>query len=236
MKRQKIGMKVLAIVIASALTAPAAAQDQVRQIAVTGEGQVEAAPDMATITLGVTNEAREAKAAMAATSASVGQVLERLTALGIEQKDIQTQRLSLNPVWSGRGSSGTYPAKITGFTASNMVMVRIRDLDILGTTLDAVIADGANDFNGLQFGVQEPGPLQDAAREAAVKDAIAKAQLLANAAGVPLGPIISITEQGGGGPRPMMMQRAAMAESSVPVAAGEVSLSASVSVIFAIGE
>lgn len=236
MKRQKIGLITLAVVIASALAAPALAQEQKRQIAVSGVGQIETAPDMATITLGVTNEAREAKAAMAATSAAVGKMLERLTSLGIESRDVQTQRISLNPVWSGRGSSGTYPAKITGFTASNTVLVRIRDLDSLGETLDAVIDDGANDFNGLQFGVQEPRPLQDAAREAAVKDAIAKAQLLAGAAGVSLGPVISISEQGGGGPRPMMMQRAAMEDSGVPIAAGEVSLSASVSMIFAIGE
>lgn len=236
MKRQKFGLTALAVVMASMLVTPAAAQDQARRITVSGEGSVEAAPDMATITLGVTNEAPEAKAAMAATSAAVGQVLERLTSLGIEPRDIQTQRLSLNPVWSGRGSSGTYPAKITGFSASNTVLLRIRDLDILGTTLDAVISDGANDFNGLQFDIQEPRPLQDAAREAAVKDAIAKAQLLADAAGVPLGQIVTITEQSGGGSQPMFMQRAAMAESSVPVAAGEVSLSASVLVVFAIDE
>lgn len=236
MTGQKTGLLALTLVIATAFAVPLSAQEQPRQIIVTGEGEVAATPDMATITLGVTNEAREAKEAMAATSAAVAQVLERLGAAGVAQKDVQTQRLSLNPVWSGRGTSGTYESKITGFSASNTVMVRVRDLEGLGTTLDAVISAGANEFNGLQFDVQEPRPLQDAARRAAVKDALAKAQLLADAAGVTLGPITSITEQGGGGPRPMMMQRAAMAEASVPVAAGELSLSASVSVVFAIAD
>ncbi len=233
---QKTGLVALAMIIATAFAVPMSAQEQPRQIVVTGEGEVAASPDMATITLGVTNEARDAEEAMAATSATVAQVLDRLTSAGIAQKDIQTQRLSLNPVWSGRGISETYKPTITGFTASNMVMVRVRELDTLGTTLDAVIAAGANDFNDLQFDVQEPRPLQDMARQAAVKDALAKAQLLADAAGVTLGPIISITEQGGVGARPMMMQRAAMAEASVAVVAGEVSLSAMVSVVFAIAD
>ncbi|MEY8830689.1 SIMPL domain-containing protein [Sedimentitalea sp. XS_ASV28] len=237
MIRHKTGLVALAVMIATTLAMPITAQEQPRQIIVTGEGEVAATPDMATITLGVTNEAREAKEAMAATSAAVAEVLERLTSQGIAQKDIQTQHLSLNPVWSGRGNSGNYESKITGFTASNMVMVRVRDLATLGTTLDAVISAGANDFNGLQFDIQEPRPLQDAARQAAVKDALAKAQLLADAAGITLGPIVAITEQGGGGARPMMMQTAAMmAEASVPVAAGELSLSALVSVVFAIAD
>ncbi len=232
---RKFSAVVCAVLISMTAALPALAEMPSRQITVTGEGRVDAVPDMATITLGVTNEAREAKAAMAATSAAVGNVLDRLTAMGIQARDIQTQQFSLNPVWSGRGASYSEPAKITGFVASNMVMVRVRKLDDLGQVLDAVISDGANDFNGLQFGVQEPRPLQDKARAAAVKDAMARAALLADAAGVTLGPIMSINENGGGGPRPMMMEMAAAREASVPVAAGEVSLTASVSVVFAIG-
>ena len=115
-------------------------------------------------------------------------------------------------------------------------MVRIRDFTLLGGILDQVITDGANDLNGLQFGIQEPDPLVDAARQAAVADGIAKAQLLAGAAGVTLGPVQSISEQGGR-PQPMMMEMAAARSSAdVPVAAGEVSLRAQVSMVFAISE
>lgn len=234
--RNRFGQVIASGLMVLVLAVPAASDPVPRQITVTGEGLVDAQPDLATLTLGVTNEATEAQAAMAATSDAVARVLERLTAMGIEAHDVQTQRFSLNPVWSNRGNSGSDPAKITGFTASNMVMVRVRDLDALGQVLDAVISDGANDFNGLRFGVQNSNPLQNEARAAAVKDGIAKATLLAEAAGVTLGPVVSISDHGGGGPRPMMMEMAAARDSSVPIAAGEVTLSASVSMVFTIAD
>lgn len=234
--RNGLGQVIATGMFAFMLAMPVASEPAQRQITVTGEGLVEAQPDMATLTLGVTNEADEAQAAMAATSASVARVLERLATFGIEARDVQTQRFSLTPVWSNRGSSGSDPARITGFVASNMVMVRVRSLETLGQVLDGVISDGANDFNGLRFGVQDPKPLQDKARAAAVDDGIAKATLLANAAGVKLGPVVSISEHGGGSPRPMMMEMAAARDSSVPIAAGEVTLSASVSMVFLIAE
>jgi len=94
-----------------------------------------------------------------------------------------------------------------------------------------VIEDGANDFHGLQFSMQNPDPLMDEARKAAVKDAMAKAVLYADAAGIELGQVRSITEQGGG--RPMMMEMAASArKGGVPIAAGEVTVSSSVSMVF----
>ena len=204
-----------------------------RQITVSGTGQVVAAPDMATITLGVTNEAAEAAQAMARTSSSVRHILDRLEALGLAERDVQTQRLSLNPVWSNRNDSAGQRARITGFVAANTVRVRVRALTDLGTILDAVIADGANDFNGLQFSVQDSSPLITAARRAAVGDAMARAALLADAAGVTLGPILSMSEQGGT-PRPMALSQA-RAE-SVPIAAGEITVAASVLMVFAIAD
>lgn len=231
-----MGLVLCAAAMTLALAGSAQAEALPRQITVTGEGQIEAVPDMATLTLGVTNEAEEAEVAMAATSSAVAQMLDRLTGMGIAARDIQTQRLALNPVWSNRGGSTSGPAKITGFVASNMVMVRVRDLDALGPVLDGVISDGANDFNGLQFSVQDMDPLQDQARAAAVKDAIAAAGLLAEAAGVTLGPVVSIADHGGGGNGPMMMNMAAARDSSVPVAAGEITVSATVSMVFSIAD
>lgn len=211
------------------------AEDAPRQISVTGEGQVETAPDMALITLGVTHEAPEARAAMRATSEAVAQVLRDLAAQGIASRDLQTRQLSLTPVWSNRGSSTGAAPRITGFEASNTVLVRVRDLAALGGILDKVIESGANDFNGLQFSVQEPDPLMDEARRRAVADAMARARLLAEAAGVRLGPVLTISDHGGG--RPMPMAEMAMRDGGgVPVAAGEVTLSASVSMVFAIAE
>lgn len=232
MKRSLIGA--IAVLALTATAGLAQVSDR-RQITVNGEGSVEAAPDMATITLGVTNEAQEAKAAMDATSDAVAQVLARLAEAGIEDRDIQTQNLSMNPVWSNRPSTQGYGNQITGFVASNTVMVRVRDLASLGEVLDAVIADGANDFNGLRFGVQDPDPLMEEARKRAVQDAVARAELLAEAAGVTLGPVHQIMDHGGGG-GPIMMEMAAASRSGVPVAAGEVTVNANVTVMFDIVE
>jgi uncharacterized protein len=204
-----------------------------RQITVTGTGQVSAVPDMASITLGVTNEAAEAADAMAATNEAVSAILDRLKGMGIADRDLQTQQFSIHPVWSSRGSDSNGTSKITGFQASNMVLVRIRNMDDLGGILDAVIADGANNFNSLQFSVQDTNPLMDKARQAAVADAMARAELLTLAANVSLGSVLSIAEQGGGA-RPMPM--AAMRESSAPIATGEVSLTASVTMVFQIND
>jgi len=203
-----------------------------RQITVSGAGSVATAPDMATINLGVTHQTKDAGAAMAATTQATAKMLQRLADLGVNPRDMQTSSLSLNPVWSNRGSSASGNAQITGFVASNSVRVRLRDLGGLGRILDAVIVDGANDFKGLRFSVQDPDPLMDLARKKAVADAIAKAQLLTAAAGVTLGPVLSMTEHGGG--RPVMMEMAAGRSSDVPIAAGEVALNASVSMVFAI--
>ena len=227
----------IAIVITALLVAvtAAAAEPRQRLISVTGEGRVEAAPDMATIRLGVTKEAKEAGVAMAAVNDAVSAILARLTGMGIDPRDIQTQRLTLNPLWSGSSSSGAPRNTITGFSASNIVMVRVRDLDGLGPVLDAVIAGGANEFNGLRFGVEEPEPLVKQARRAAVADAMARAGVLAEAAGLELGPVQSITEHGGR-PEPVMMDMAAARGTGAAVAPGELTVSASVAMVFAIAD
>ncbi|WP_348539706.1 SIMPL domain-containing protein [Ruegeria sp. HKCCSP346] len=220
-----------------AATAAGAAHAEERRINVDATGTVQIAPDMATITLGVTNEDAEASAAMQATSDAVSKVLARLTEMGIEDRDVQTRDLSLSPVWSGRhGQNGETP-EITGFTASNRVFVRVRDLTQLGKIMDAVIQDGANDFGGLSFGVRDPKPIEAQARAKAVGEATAKAQQLAEAAGVTLGPVQSISEQTAG-IRPMAEMRAlSMADAGgVPVAGGEVSVSVSVSMEFEISD
>ncbi|WP_245513755.1 SIMPL domain-containing protein [Antarcticimicrobium luteum] len=212
------------------------AEEPARRLTVTGEGRVEAAPDMATITLGVTHEAKEAGAAMRATSEAVAKVLDRLAGMGIAPRDLQTRDLSLSPLWSDPPAGADRRRRITGFAASNAVSVRVRDLAGLGAILDAVIADGANDFNGLRFDVQEPAPLMDEARRRAVDDAMARAALLAGAAGVTLGPVLSIDDQGGSRPMPMAEMAMRASPGAMPVAAGELSVTANVSMVFAIRE
>ncbi len=216
---------------------PAFAETMPATIAVTGEGKVEIAPDMATLNLGVTTEADSAAAALKANSDGIAGALARLKAAGIEDRDIQTSGLSLNPRYDY--SSDGSDAKITGYIASNMVSVRVRDLGVLGQTLDAVVSDGANTLGGLSFGLQSPDDTMDEARRRAVADAAHKAALYAEAAGVKLGPILSISELGNsGGPQPMMMAEARFAKDagSVPVASGELTVSATVNLTYEIVE
>ncbi len=231
-------MKTFAFLAAMmAATTAGLAHAEERRINVDATGTVQVAPDMATITLGVTHQNPEASEAMKATSEAVAQVLARLGDMGIDERDLQTRDLSLSPIWSNRNQQNGEPPEITGFVASNRVFVRVRDLTQLGEVMDAVIQDGANDFSGLSFGLQDPEPIEVQARAKAVSEATAKAEQLAQAANITLGPVQTISEHGGG-VRPMAeMRNMAMADAGgVPVAGGEISVSVSVSMEFEISE
>lgn len=212
-----------------ALTPAAYAQTPPAQVTITGEGQVSAAPDMATLSLGVTSTAKTARAAMDENAAQMTTVLANLSAAGIAARDLQTSGLSLQANWTNSSLSGGNT--IDGYTAANQLSVRVRDLATLGTLIDAAINDGVNTFNSVQFAVTDPAPLLDEARKRAVADARHRAEIFATAAGITLGPILAITE--GGSPNPGPQFARAMMEST-PVAAGEVNLSASVTIIWQI--
>jgi uncharacterized protein YggE len=212
---------------------PAAADDAPpRTLTVTAEGRVSAAPDMATITLGARRQAVSAAEALRRVSDAMRPVMDRLAAAGIDPADIQTGAVGLNPVYDYNGSI----PKLTGYEAAINVSVRVRDLGALGGLLDTVVGDGANELGGLSFGIADPGPLLDAARRDAVAEARRRAELYAEAAGVALGPLLSLAEAGSHvPPQPAYDLRIAMeAAASVPIAAGEVGLSATVTMVYAI--
>ncbi|ABG31449.1 DUF541 domain-containing protein [Roseobacter denitrificans] len=227
-------MKQLIVALAWILaTAPPLLAETDRVITTTGQGAVDMAPDMATLNVGVTNQAPLAGDALRLTSEAVAAVLAQLGEAGIEPRDMQTQGVNLRPVWN-RNNPDNEPPRITGFVAQNVLTIRVRDLDALGGILDRVVEDGANTFNGLQFSVQDPKPAMARARQDAVRDAIAKAEQLAEAAGVVLGPVQTISESGGGSRPSIFNMAAARQASDVPVAAGEVSLTSQVSMVFRI--
>lgn len=223
---------IAAVVIALGFVSPTLAED--RTINVTGQGTVEAPPDMATMTIGVTRTAPEAAAALAETSQAIASVIARLEDLDVAPRDMQTSGLALQPVWSRPVSNGAERREITGFAARNQLTIRVRALDDLGDILDAVVQDGANTFDGLRFSLSDPSEAVAGARAAAVRDAMRKAEQLAAAADMSLGEVLTISENDGA-PRPVQMELAAarMAD-SVPVATGEVSLTVTVSMRFAI--
>lgn len=230
-------MRILnAILLSTALALPvtgaALADVPPPVISVTGEGTVQAVPDMATLSLGVTTQGATAAEALAENTAALQKVVDRLKAAGVAPRDLQTTNLSINPTWSSYDSSSSQT--ITGYTALNVLTVRIRALDGLGAVLDAAVGDGANTLNGLTFGLSEPRPAQDAARKAATADARARAELLAEAAGVKLGRILSISE-GASFADPAPMYKAADAVAApVPVEAGEIGMNAAVTITFEI--
>jgi uncharacterized protein YggE len=171
---------------------------------------------------------------MAANSVQLGAVLEQLRAAGIEERDLQTSGLSLNPNW--QQPQGEVTPRIVGYLAMNQLTVRVRDLDALGGVLDRTIQDGANTFNGLTFGLADPVPALNEARKLAVADAMARAKLLTDAAGLVLGPVVAITEGGASIPMPMFRMADAEFARAVPVAAGEISTSASVTMVSELSE
>ncbi len=117
--------------------------------------------------------------------------------------------------------------------------VRVRDLDKLGPILTAVVASGANSVDGLSFTVSDTNEKLDEARKEAVADARRKADLYATAAGVKLGRILSISEDGVSIPRPYAVRSEkmmAMSSAPVPVEAGEETLSATVNIVWEIAQ
>ena len=203
-------------------------------LTVTGMATVETAPDLATLSLGVTTSGATAAAAMSANSDAVASVIARLKSAGVADRDIQTSNLSLNPNWV-TNATGT-ASEIQGYVATNLLTIRIRALATTGAVLDAAISDGANSLNGLAFGLQNPRPAEDEARRQAVADALARATLLAGAAGTKLGTILSITDGAAAPPVPGPMYRMAEDAAAVPVEAGSLGITASVTLVFQIGD
>jgi len=211
-------------------------------LTVNAQGTTTRTPDMATYSAGVTTQGTTATEAMAANSTQMTQVVTALKRAGIADKDIQTSNLSLNPVYAQpkRLPDGNYvdePQRIIGYQASNTVSVRQRKLGDMGKVIDALVTAGANQVNGPNFALSEPDAAQDEARVAAMKDARARAELYAKAAGLRVARIVSISESGGYAPQSVMFIRATAKDMAPPappppVAAGELELNVSVTVQF----
>jgi uncharacterized protein YggE len=220
-----------AIAAGTLLAAPALAQIvPPAAISVSGEATVSVPPDLALVEGGVTSEAKTAREASDANNAAMGKVLQALKGAGIEAKDVQTSRLSLQPQ-SAPNRSG--PPAIVGYRASNRVTIRVRDVTKVANVIDTLVAAGANDIGGINFMVSQASKLLDEAREQAVADARRKAEIYAKAAGVTLGAPLSISEEGSPGPMPFRKMAAGMA-AAAPVAQGEETLQVTVSVSWAI--
>ena len=187
-------------------------------------GEVKAAPDMAGISLGVQTQAPTAAEAISQNAARMGRIVESLKRSGVADKDIQTSGLSLDSQYAYEQDK---PPRLTGYQASNQVTITVRDLAKLGQTLDAVVASGANQINGISFGLKNPQAAEDAARLQAVQALQAKAQLYAGAAGLRLGRLINLSEGTNTAqpPRPVFMAALRKADAApTPVEGGELDI------------
>lgn len=204
----------------------------VRQVTVIGTGEVTGTPDTAQVKIGVETEDKTAQEALAENNIRSTNVISSLLALEIDEKDIQTSNFSMHSTYDDKGR------KVTGYRVTNVVSVKIRDLEKAGDLLDEVVQVGANSIYGISLSVDDPTDLFAQARENAMDDAWERANQLATGGQATLGDVMVITENVGA--NPVIMAREfggadmAMAESapSVPMQAGEQTFSTRVQVTF----
>jgi uncharacterized protein len=205
-------------------------------LSITATGDVTRAPDIAYITAGVENEAKTAKESMAANSRSMTGVMKALKAAGVADKDIQTTNFSLNSRYDYVKESDTSGHQVlAGYIASNQVTAKVTKLASLGTTLDTLVSAGGNTVNDIRFALDNDKSARDEASRMAMQAAVQRANLYAEAAGYKVARIVTINESFQSfEPRPKaMMVRAAMADGPPPpMAAGELTFSTSVTVLF----
>jgi len=239
----RLRLALIAFAAALAGVSPALALDRPtdssndRWVEVSGEGSVNATPDFARVTLGVTSTGKTAGEAMTANAKAANALFSLIKAEGVAPADIQTSAVSISPTFS-RPSPGQETAPtISGYSVSNNVVVMVREIPRLGALLDKAFGAGANSIYGISFGHNNLSDLLDKARPLAVADARRKAEIYAVVGGAKLGRLMALTEEGGSQP-PVAFSRvyAAASASPTPIEAGEDKLTLTVTTRFELKE
>lgn len=230
----------LAAILAMPLAAAAQETPTTPRIVVSGQGEAAIAPDMAWLNLSVMREADTARAALDDANEAVAGVIAALKQAGIEERDLQTSGLSINPRYVyPQNNDGSQPPRIVGYQVTNSLSVRVRDLARLGEVIDRAVTLGVNQGGGITFDNDDPSEAVAQARRRAVAEAREKAETLAEAAGVTLGRVIEISESAPMQP-PMPLAKAmrmeAAPDASVPIEAGENTYRVQVGVTYEIGQ
>ena len=204
---------------------------------VNGEGKVTAAPDTVLLTLGIEAESKTVAQAQQQAATAMNGVMQALKGGGVADKDIQTQRFSIYPV--RKWIEDERREVTTGYRVSNMVLVKIRDIDKAGSVIDAVAQAGGDmtRVNDIGFTVDDPTPYYKEARDKAVADAMDKAKQIAGGAGVKLGDLIYVSEGASYTPqvvRNVYMEAAKDAMAPTPVSAGEMEFQLTVQMVYEI--
>ena len=225
---------------AAALPSAAAAQSVQPQMPpivgtrldVSATGETTRVPDVAVISAGVVTRAPTAGAAIQENSARMDRVLAALKRAGVADRDVQTSSINLNPEY--RYQENRAP-ELVGYTASNQVNIRFRDIRNSGRILDALVAEGANQINGPTLTIDKPEEALDEARVNAVANGRARAELYARALGKRVTRVVSVSEGGGNyyPPPPMPVAERSMAASAdTKIVPGEQKLQVTVSMVF----
>jgi uncharacterized protein len=232
-------LALIALLPALAAISPASALERLidisndRWVEVTGEGSIGAAPDFAEVTLGVTSTGKKAGDAVTANAQAANALAALIRSEGVAPADIQTSTVSVSPMFSQPLPNQQTAPTVTGYSVSNNVSVRVRDIPRLGALLDKAVTAGANSIYGIGFGHNDVSALLDKARPLAVADARRKAEIYAAAGGGRIGRLMLLTEEGGGRQPPMAFSRAyAAAPPPTPIEAGEDKLTVTVNARF----
>jgi uncharacterized protein YggE len=218
-----------------AVVAPTVYSSQQTGIWVSGTGEVTVTPDVAILTLGVQAQETTVVAAQSEAAVAMNAVVDALKTNGVADKDIQTQWYSISPVtkWNDK----TNEQITTGYSVTNTVTAKIRDISKAGTIIDDVTQAGGNltRINGISFTVDNATAYYSQAREKAMQDAAAKAQQLASLAGVNLGKVFYISESGGYIPQPIRLDTSVgVSSAGTPISPGELDITLTVQVAYAI--
>lgn len=219
----------LAALLLSLAPPPAGAQNRpVPVVSVFGEASVDVTPDVAIVSAGVTSQGKTAREANDANGRLMEPVIAALRVGGTREDDIQTARISIQPLHDpNRSTTG----RIVAFQASNQVTVKVRDVTKVPDVIDRLLGAGANTLSGVEFLIGDPSTAMDQARAQAIADAKRKAEIYAKAIGAQLGRPVSIGEEAQS-PRFLRSAAPAMAAATTPVALGEETLRVSVTVTY----
>jgi len=226
-----------ALLVASACTDDTILQTRPdpRTISVTGEATITAVPDVAMLDFSVRTRAVSSNDTFSEATVKMNGVIDALKEQGLEDRDLQTDQIGMNPVYAQTDRGRQDRTRIVAYEAYQSLSVRLRDIDNAGVVIDAAVRAGANGLNSFRMTIDDTKAMQDEARVAAVKDAVAKAKAMAEAAGAELGPVMTLSAHNSGR-QPQMMRASAMsmeADMAGPsLQAGEQTLTMSVSATF----
>lgn len=225
-------LAVIAIPLISQAQQAAPEQDSPRYVRASGQANVSVKPDQAEINIGVVSEADTAEAAAAANARQSTKVLDQLKQVVGSGADIRTVSYSVHPRY--RNTDGRREPEIAGFTATNMVRVKVDDLGKVGKVIDTATQTGANQIHGIQFGLRDEQKARAQALQQATKAAMANAEAMAAAVGAKPSRIRSVEEQSSTPIQPLRGMEMAMARAQAapptPVEPGTIEVQASVTI------